>query len=86
MDQRLKYFVLLCFALSLLGANGANREADRTLGGTSWQLVRFQGSDDKILTPDDKSKYTIAFGTDGRLDLLREVIHKEQVAKELLNR
>src|SRR5882724_9255831 len=36
------------------------------LGGTSWQLVKFQSSDDKTLTPDDKSKYTIAFGTDGR--------------------
>jgi para-nitrobenzyl esterase len=35
------------------------------LGGTSWQLVRFQGSDDKVLTPDDSAKYTIAFGTDG---------------------
>jgi len=35
------------------------------LGGTSWQLVRFQGSDDKLLTPDDPAKYTIAFGTDG---------------------
>ena len=37
------------------------------LGGTSWQLVKFQSSDDKTLTPDDKSKYTIAFGTDGRV-------------------
>jgi para-nitrobenzyl esterase len=35
------------------------------LGGTSWQLVRFQGGDDKVLTPDDSAKYTIAFGTDG---------------------
>ena len=37
------------------------------LGGTSWQLVKFQGGDDRILTPDDKAKYTIAFGTDGRV-------------------
>ena len=35
------------------------------LGGTSWQLVRFQGGNDKLLTPDDPAKYTIAFGTDG---------------------
>ena len=35
------------------------------LGGTSWQLVAFQGGDGKVLRPDDKSKYTIAFGTDG---------------------
>jgi heat shock protein HslJ/membrane-bound inhibitor of C-type lysozyme len=38
------------------------------LGGTSWQLVRFHGSDDKLLTPDDPAKYTIAFGTDGSVN------------------
>jgi para-nitrobenzyl esterase len=45
------------------------------LEGTSWQLVRFQGGDDTVLTPDDGSKYTIAFGRDGmvavRLDCNR---------------
>ena len=35
------------------------------LGGTSWQLVGFRGGDGKALRPDDKSKYTIAFGNDG---------------------
>jgi para-nitrobenzyl esterase len=35
------------------------------LAGTSWQLVRFQGSDEKILTPDDRAEYTIEFGKDG---------------------
>jgi para-nitrobenzyl esterase len=42
-----------------------NAAAD--LGGTSWQLVKFQGGDDKTLTPDDKAKYTIQFSTDGGL-------------------
>jgi para-nitrobenzyl esterase len=37
------------------------------LGGTSWQLVRFQGGDDTVLTPEDKSKYTLAFDTEGRV-------------------
>jgi len=37
------------------------------LGGTSWQLVKFQGSDERTLTPDDWARYTIEFGTDGRL-------------------
>jgi heat shock protein HslJ len=37
------------------------------LNGTSGQLVNFQGSDEQTLTPDDKSKYTIKFGTDGRV-------------------
>ena len=38
-----------------------------TLAGTSWQLVRFQGGDGKVLTPDDRSKYTLAFNADGRV-------------------
>jgi heat shock protein HslJ len=39
------------------------------LGGTSWQLVRIQSMDDKVVAPDDRSKYTIAFGTDGRVNM-----------------
>jgi para-nitrobenzyl esterase len=40
-----------------------------SLGGTSWQFVKFQGGDGKILTPDDKAKYTIAFGSDGAVSV-----------------
>jgi heat shock protein HslJ/membrane-bound inhibitor of C-type lysozyme len=35
------------------------------LGGTSWQLVKFESGDGKVLTPDDPAKYTVAFGADG---------------------
>lgn len=35
------------------------------LGGTSWRLVQFQGSDDTTQTPDDRDKYTIAFTANG---------------------
>src|SRR5215831_11850711 len=35
------------------------------LRDTSWQLVKFAGGDDKILTPDDPAKYTVAFQSDG---------------------
>ena len=38
-----------------------------TLEGTSWQLVRFQGGDDRTLTPDDRAQYTVAFEGSGRL-------------------
>jgi hypothetical protein len=37
------------------------------LEGTAWQLVKFQGSDDTTLTPDDRAKYTIEFGAGGKL-------------------
>src|SRR5262245_14599682 len=45
-------------------AKGAPRD---TLGGTSWQLVKFEGGDETVLTPDDGAKYTLEFGTDGSL-------------------
>lgn len=37
------------------------------LSGTSWQLVKFQSSDERTFQPDDKSKYTIKFGSNGRV-------------------
>jgi para-nitrobenzyl esterase len=37
------------------------------LAGTSWQLVKLQGADEMTNVPDDKSKYTIRFGRDGRV-------------------
>ena len=37
------------------------------LTGTRWQLVKFQGGDDTVLRPDDRSKYTIEFLEDGIL-------------------
>jgi heat shock protein HslJ len=43
------------------------RSAGSPLAGTSWQLVRFQGGDGAVLTPDDGSKYTIAFDKTGNL-------------------
>ena len=41
--------------------------APMVLGGTSWQLVEFEGGDGTTLTPDERSKYTLAFSTDGHL-------------------
>ena len=37
------------------------------LAGTSWQLVKFQAPDETTYAPDDKSKYTITFGRNGRV-------------------
>jgi para-nitrobenzyl esterase len=58
--------LLLMFACSQL-AQTPPQSATGGLGGTSWQLVKFQGSDEKTLTPDDKAKYTITFEPDGRV-------------------
>jgi heat shock protein HslJ len=51
--------------LLAIAVGAVNAQTPDTLAGTAWQLVKFQDSDDKTLTPDDKSKYTIEFGTDG---------------------
>jgi hypothetical protein len=40
-------------------------EGAATLQGTKWQLVIFQGGDDRTLTPDDPAKYTIEFAAGG---------------------
>ena len=58
--------LLMAFACNTRSQTSA-QDAAAQLGGTSWQLVKFQGSDDTILTPDDRTKYTITFGTDGAL-------------------
>jgi len=43
-------------------SSGAN-----PLSGTSWQLVKFQGDDERTFTPNDRSRYTIKFGSNGRV-------------------
>ena len=37
------------------------------LSGTSWQLVKVNTPDEMTHVPDDKSKYTITFGRNGRV-------------------
>jgi heat shock protein HslJ len=37
------------------------------LAGTTWRLVRFEGGDGTVLTPDDGSRYTLRFEAGGRL-------------------
>jgi heat shock protein HslJ len=58
---------LVSMAIVLTAAQTPSQDAARDLGGTSWQLVKFQGSDDKTLTPDDRAKYTISFTANGRV-------------------
>ena len=58
--------LLLAFACST-GTQTSPQDAPAALGGSSWQLVKFQSSDGNTLTPDDKAKYTITFGNDGRV-------------------
>jgi heat shock protein HslJ len=49
------------------GSQASGSSPSSGLAGTSWQLVKFQGSDDTTLTLDDRAKYTIEFAAGGRL-------------------
>jgi para-nitrobenzyl esterase len=40
---------------------------EATLEQTTWRLVRFEGGDGAVLTPDDRNKYTIQFAAGGQL-------------------
>jgi heat shock protein HslJ len=53
--------------LAVLARRGVAPAAGAPLTGTTWQLVRFQGGDDRILTPSDRSHYTLAFEDGGRV-------------------
>lgn len=53
--------------MPLLVVGCAQLPATPGLAGTSWQLVGFQGGDGTVLQPDDRSKYTFAFGADGNV-------------------
>jgi para-nitrobenzyl esterase len=57
--------VVVSTATSFAGAQKAR--SGSALNGTSWQLVKFQDYDEKTFAPDDKSKYTITFGKNGRV-------------------
>ena len=45
----------------------AQKSGSSPLNGTAWQLVKFQAPDEQTHTPDVKSKYTITFGSNGRV-------------------
>ena len=60
----------------------------RTVDRGSWQLVKFEGGDGSVLTPDDRTKYTLAFdakrGVAVRVDCNRgQVTWKSSGANQL---
>jgi len=47
-------------------------DAVHELAGTSWRLVKIMGMDDNVAEPEDRSLYTLEFGTDGQASLLAD--------------
>jgi para-nitrobenzyl esterase len=55
------------FLLALGCAHDPPQPAGEGLVGPVWQLVRFRGGDDRVLTPGDRTQYTLQFQGDGRV-------------------
>jgi para-nitrobenzyl esterase len=64
--QSMILIVTLVTASATSLTNTPPQGSSNDLDGTSWQLVKFQSSDGTTLVPDDRSKYTITFGANGR--------------------
>jgi putative lipoprotein len=54
-------------AVFTAGGQASGSTPSSGLAGTLWQLVKFQGSDETTLTPDDRAKYSIDFAAGGQL-------------------
>jgi heat shock protein HslJ len=64
---RLQFYGATGKPLAVFERRPTSPSGGASLQGTSWQLVKFQGGDDRTLTPDDPAKYTIEFAAEGRL-------------------
>jgi len=64
------WFLVSCLFL-IAGADPQVKTSNAVseLGDTAWQLVKFQGADGTTLTPDDPTKYTVAFAGDGSVSM-----------------
>jgi para-nitrobenzyl esterase len=66
MPRSIRLILTLSFITASATALTNTPQGSKDLDGTSWQLVKFQASDGTTLVPEDRSKYTITFGANGR--------------------
>jgi para-nitrobenzyl esterase len=68
MEVPVKRFLVWLIAVgTLVGCSSTPPVRLAGIGGLSWQLVKFQGGNGAVLTPDDKTKYTVAFANNGNV-------------------
>jgi heat shock protein HslJ len=63
----MRLMIALVIVVITFTITSSARGQSNDLNGTSWQLVRLTRPDDSALVPDDRSKYTITFGRNGRV-------------------
>jgi heat shock protein HslJ len=66
-NDRLELYGATGKPLAVFARPAAAAAEASVLQGTAWQLIRFQGGDDRTLTPDDPAKYTIEFAAGGQV-------------------
>ena len=59
--------ILTLAAIAITHSTTTPGQKPHELNGTSWQLVRLQSSDEGTVVVRDGSKYTVTFGTNGRV-------------------
>jgi para-nitrobenzyl esterase len=59
----------LVIVLTAAGCAHGAPDAPASLRGTSWQLVKFQGGDGTVIVLQDRTKFTVAFATDGNVNV-----------------
>ena len=59
--------ILTFAAIAITSATPTLGQKPHELAGTSWQLVKLQSGDEGTVVVRDGSKYTITFGTNGRV-------------------
>ncbi|MEP6922130.1 MAG: META domain-containing protein [bacterium] len=59
--------ILTLAAVAITSATTSSGQKPHELAGTSWQLVRLQSGDEGTVVVRDGSKYTVTFGTNGRV-------------------
>jgi len=62
-------FLLSMVALAVLAGCTGPKVHLAGIGDTSWQVVKFQAGDGSVVTPDDKTKYTVSFTNNGDLSV-----------------
>lgn len=63
MNAHIERGLIACCILLLTACAGSKPQVDGSerFAGSSWRLVQFVGGDDTKVSPDDRSKYTLAF-------------------------
>src|SRR5262245_34755978 len=72
MMQEFRYpnsLVILTFILLLLSLPAFAQDATRSPLSGSWQLVKFRNMDGTTVVPNDGSKYTVSFDSNGHVSV-----------------